>query len=51
MLHLLLLLGFICCFLLWAFDVAGLSDLLDLRDDHRVLLQDDTARGCPLQVV
>jgi RING-H2 zinc finger protein RHA1 len=34
LLHLLLLLGYIRCFLLWAFDAVGLGDLLDLGDDH-----------------
>jgi RING-H2 zinc finger protein RHA1 len=39
LLHLLvLLLGYIPRFLLWAFDVVGLSDLLDLGDDHPALL-------------
>lgn len=37
LLHLLLLLGCIRRFLLWAFDAVGLGDLLDLGDDHNVL--------------
>jgi len=40
LLHLLLLLGYIRRFLLWAFDAVGLGDLLDLGDDHQALLQD-----------
>ena len=50
-LHLLLLLGYIRRFLLWAFDVVGLGDLLDLEDDHQALLQDGAVRGCPVLVV
>jgi RING-H2 zinc finger protein RHA1 len=38
LLHLLLLLGYIHSFLVWASDTVGLSDLLDLKDDHQVLL-------------
>ena len=38
LLHLLLLLGYIHHFLLWAFDAVGLSDLLVLGDDHQALL-------------
>jgi RING-H2 zinc finger protein RHA1 len=38
LLHLLLLLGYIPRFLLWAFNVVGLGDLLDLGDDHQALL-------------
>lgn len=34
LLHLLLLLGYVRRFLLWAFDAVGLGDLLDLGDDH-----------------
>jgi RING-H2 zinc finger protein RHA1 len=34
LLHLLLLLGYIRRFLLWAFHAVGLGDLLDLGDDH-----------------
>jgi RING-H2 zinc finger protein RHA1 len=51
LLHLLLLMGYIRRFLLWAFDAVGLGDLLDLGDDHQALLQDDAARGCPVPVV
>ncbi|KAJ1272367.1 hypothetical protein BS78_06G196500 [Paspalum vaginatum] len=42
LLHLLLLLGYIRRFLLWAFHAVGLGDLLDLGDDHhhQALLQD-----------
>ncbi|AQK45403.1 E3 ubiquitin-protein ligase RHA1B [Zea mays] len=35
LLHLLLLLGYVRRFLLWAFDAVGLGDLLDLGDDHQ----------------
>ena len=38
LLHLLLLLGYIHHFLLWAFDAVGLGDLLVLGDDHQALL-------------
>ena len=51
LLHLLLLLGYIRRFLLWAFDAVGLGDLLDLEDDHHALLQDGVRRGCPLPFV
>ncbi|KAM3369106.1 hypothetical protein ACQJBY_017168 [Aegilops geniculata] len=34
LLHLLLLLGYLRRFLLWAFDAVGLGDLLDLGDEH-----------------
>jgi RING-H2 zinc finger protein RHA1 len=34
LLHHLLLLGYIRSFLLWAFNVVGPGDPLDLRDDH-----------------
>jgi hypothetical protein len=46
-----LLLGYICRFLLWAMDVVGLSSLLDLRNDHQVLLQDGATCNCPLLVL
>ena len=46
LLHLLLLLGYIRRFLLWAFDAVGLGDLLDLGDDHhQALLQQDHHHG------
>jgi RING-H2 zinc finger protein RHA1 len=38
LLLLLLLLGYIPRFLLWAFNVVGLGDLLYLGDDHQMLL-------------
>uniref|UniRef100_A0A453CKQ7 RING-type domain-containing protein n=1 Tax=Aegilops tauschii subsp. strangulata TaxID=200361 RepID=A0A453CKQ7_AEGTS len=37
LLHLLLLLGYLRRFLLWAFDAVGLGDLLDLGDDALLL--------------
>ncbi|TVU49579.1 hypothetical protein EJB05_00893, partial [Eragrostis curvula] len=42
LLHLLLMLGYIRRFLLWAFHAVGLGDLLDLGDDHHqaLLMQD-----------
>lgn len=42
LLHLLLLLGYLRRFLLWAFDAVGLGDLLDLGDEH---LAQEHARG------
>lgn len=51
LLHLLLLLGYIHCFLLWAFNIVGLNNLLDLKDDHQALLQDDAARSYPLPIM
>ncbi|KAL6882589.1 hypothetical protein ACP4OV_011279 [Aristida adscensionis] len=46
LLHLLLLLGYIRRFLLWAFHAVGLGDLLDLGDDHQpLLLQADHQHG------
>ncbi|XP_062226538.1 brassinosteroid-responsive RING protein 1-like [Phragmites australis] len=47
LLHLLLLLGYVRRFLLWAFHAVGLGDLLDLGDDHQPLLQDHHARDPP----
>ncbi|XP_052151368.1 brassinosteroid-responsive RING protein 1-like [Oryza glaberrima] len=40
LLHLLLLLGYIRRFLLWAFHAVGLGDLLDLGDEQQAVLQD-----------
>uniref|UniRef100_A0A0E0KUA7 RING-type domain-containing protein n=1 Tax=Oryza punctata TaxID=4537 RepID=A0A0E0KUA7_ORYPU len=40
LLHLLLLLGYIRRFLLWAFHAVGLGDLLDLGDEQQALLQE-----------
>ncbi|KAL6652189.1 hypothetical protein ACP70R_011114 [Stipagrostis hirtigluma subsp. patula] len=46
LLHLLLLLGYIRRFLLWAFHAVGLGDLLDLGDDvHQALLPQDHHHG------
>ncbi|KAL5215322.1 hypothetical protein ABZP36_004474 [Zizania latifolia] len=49
LLHLLLLLGYIRRFLLWAFNAVGLGDLLDLGEEQQALQEHARENGAPAQ--